>query len=92
MDPQSIPDLILFGIDDSFVNIPRCSDDTIAILLGHLCCRVLVRDCGERAHSIPFCIHDLNVGRSLLMEERLVDRRRNLYVHLIWEWHLLVSP
>jgi len=92
MDLQCFPRLILFDVDYSCADSPRCGDDDVTVLQGHLCCRVLVRDCGDRALSIPSCVHDPNVGRSLLVEECPVDRWRDLLIHLIGEWLFLVCP
>ena len=72
MDLQSFPGLILFKVDESFVNSPHSRDDDIPVLPGHLCYCVLVRDCRDSAHSIPSCVHDPNVGQSLLVEGRSV--------------------
>ena len=73
MDLKSFPGLIFFDVDDSFVDSPCCRDDDIAVLHGNLCCRVLERDCRDRTLSIPSCVHDPNVGRSLLMAKCSVD-------------------
>jgi len=92
MDVQSFPGLILFDVDDSFVNSPRCHDDDIDVLQGHLCCRILVPDCCDQALSIPSFIHDHTVGWSLLMENHTVDRGRDFMVHVMGEWHIIVAP
>ena len=74
MDLQSFPGLILFDVDDSFVDSPRCRDDDITVLQGHLGCRILLRHFCNHTLSIPSRVHDPNVGQSLLVEKRSVDR------------------
>ena len=74
MDLQPFPGLVLFDIHDSSVDSPRCRDDDVAVLHSHLRCCILVRDCRDRALRIPPCVHDPDVGRGLLVEERSVDR------------------
>jgi len=51
---------------------PRHHD--VAVLHCHLRCRILVRDCRDRALPIPPSIHHFNVGWGLLVEKRSVDR------------------
>jgi len=45
-----------------------------AMMKSHLRCRILVRDCRDCALRVPPCVHDPNVGRGLLVEQRSVDR------------------
>jgi len=63
MDLWPFPGLIVFDINDSFLDSTRCCDDDVTISWTHLCCRILVRDCRDCTLGIPPCILDPNVGR-----------------------------
>jgi len=92
MDLQPFPTLILFDVNDPFVNCPPCCDYDIAVRQRHLCGCILVRDYSYRAIGIPSCVDDPNVGQSLLVEKRSVDCCHDFLVHLIGEWYAVVSP
>jgi hypothetical protein len=74
VDPELFPGLILFNGHNAFFDCPRCGHDDVTVLQGHLCCYIRVRDCSNRALGISFGIHDPDLGRCLLVEERCVDR------------------
>jgi hypothetical protein len=67
----------------SFVGYHHCHEGDIAVQQSHLCCRIWVRDCTNRAIGIPFGIQDLNVGKCLLVVEYPIDCRGKLLVHSI---------
>jgi len=73
VDRSAFPGIILVDIHNSFVDHPRSSDDDVALLLSHRCCRIRVHDCSNRTLGIRFGIHDPNVGQYLSVEERFVD-------------------
>jgi hypothetical protein len=53
---------------------------------------LLVANCSERAFCVPLRIHDPDVGRSFLVDNRSVDRRRNFLVNLVGQGYPLISP
>jgi hypothetical protein len=50
-----------------------------------------VRNRNKRTFRIRFGVHDPNVGRCLLVEERSVDRSCNFMVHFIGKAYALVT-
>jgi len=92
MDLWRIPEPILCDLNHFFVDSLYCHEDDIALRQSHLCYCILVRNCGDHPPGICCCFHQPEVGCSLHIEESSVGCRHKYLVHLIGEWHSLISP
>jgi hypothetical protein len=68
-----LPGLVSIDIHDSSVDSPRCCDNHVALLHGHLRCDILMCDYYGCAILIAPRVHDPNVGRGRMVEKRSVE-------------------